>query len=127
MGCPYNAVGMQRASDSAIGLPSRSTSAFLMLVFLMPADVRRSFMRPPGVVAAGVNVLGAYGSGRGRDWQTTENSSAPARFSLTRLREAEPRPPVADPRGDCRCYDARKDPTRSRFPLGSSTVNSRIP
>src|SRR4051812_42418017 len=45
---PYPPVGMQRASDSAIGLPSRSTRASWMLVFLMPADVRRSFMRPPG-------------------------------------------------------------------------------
>ena len=44
MGCPYNAVGMQRASDSAIGLPSSSTSASWMLAFLMPADVRRSLM-----------------------------------------------------------------------------------
>jgi hypothetical protein len=44
MGCPYDAVGMQRALDSAIGLPSRSTSASWMLVFLMPAEVRRSFI-----------------------------------------------------------------------------------
>ena len=44
IGCPYSAVGMQRASDSAIGLPSSSTSASLMLAFLMPAEVRRSFM-----------------------------------------------------------------------------------
>src|SRR6476646_10737626 len=44
MGCPYDAVGMQRALESAIGLSSRSTSASWMLVFLMPADVRRSFM-----------------------------------------------------------------------------------
>ena len=29
MGCPYAAVGMQRALDSAIGLPRRSTSAFV--------------------------------------------------------------------------------------------------
>ena len=43
MGCPYNAVGMQRASDSAIGLPSSSTIALWMLAFLMPAEVRRSF------------------------------------------------------------------------------------
>jgi hypothetical protein len=43
MGCPYNAVGMQRASDSVIGLPSSSTSAFSMLAFLMPAEVRRNF------------------------------------------------------------------------------------
>jgi hypothetical protein len=49
MGCPYAAVGMQRALESAIGLPRRSTSASLMLVFLMPADVRRSLMLPPGL------------------------------------------------------------------------------
>jgi hypothetical protein len=49
IGCPYDAVGMQRALDSAIGLPSRSTSAAWMLVFLMPADVRRSLMLPPGL------------------------------------------------------------------------------
>jgi hypothetical protein len=40
---------MQRALDSAVGLPSRSTSAAWMLAFLMPADVRRSLMLPPGV------------------------------------------------------------------------------
>jgi len=42
----YVAVGMQRALDSAIGLPSMSTSAFWMLAFLMPAEVRRSFITP---------------------------------------------------------------------------------
>ena len=46
-GCPYIAVGMQRAVASLIGLPRRSTSALWMLGFLMPADVRRSFMLPP--------------------------------------------------------------------------------
>src|SRR3954467_14118444 len=46
MRCAYDAVGMQRALDSAIGLPSSLTSALWMLGFLMPADVRRSFMRP---------------------------------------------------------------------------------
>src|SRR5580692_12489908 len=45
-GMAYTAVGMQRALHSAIGLPSRSTSALWMLVFLMPADVRRSFIMP---------------------------------------------------------------------------------
>jgi hypothetical protein len=55
MGCPYDAVGMQRASDSAIGLPRRSTSASWMLVFLMPAEVRRNLMLPPGVITAGEN------------------------------------------------------------------------
>ena len=44
MGCPYPAVGIQRALDSAIGLPRRSTSASWMLAFLMPAEVRRSFI-----------------------------------------------------------------------------------
>src|SRR5262245_17261914 len=38
------AVGMQRAFDSAIGLPSRSSSALWMLVFLIPAEVSRNFM-----------------------------------------------------------------------------------
>src|SRR5580765_1344125 len=55
-GCPYDAVGMQRALDSAIGLPSRSISASRMLAFLMPADVRRSFIPPPGVSTADENV-----------------------------------------------------------------------
>src|SRR6266496_3861523 len=45
-GCPYAAVGMHRALESAIGLPSRPTSASWMLVFLMPAEVRRSLMMP---------------------------------------------------------------------------------
>src|SRR5947207_550680 len=36
------AVGMKRALDSAIGLPSRSTSASWMLRFLIPDDVRRA-------------------------------------------------------------------------------------
>src|SRR6266511_2677816 len=76
-GCPYCAVGIQRALESAIGLPSRSTSALWMLAFLIPAEVRRSFIVPPEVIAAGGNVLGAYGSVRARDWQTTENSPAP--------------------------------------------------
>src|SRR5689334_10851057 len=46
-GCPYIAVGMHRALDSAIGLPSRSTRASRMLAFVTPPDVRRSFMVPP--------------------------------------------------------------------------------
>src|SRR2546429_505713 len=83
MGCPYIAVGMQRALDSAIGLPSRSSSASRMLAFLMPADVRRNLKLPPGVITADENLLGAYGCLRGRDWQTTQNSSAPARSSVT--------------------------------------------
>ena len=42
IGWPYWAVGMQSALASAIGLPSRSTRAWRMLGFLIPADVRRS-------------------------------------------------------------------------------------
>jgi hypothetical protein len=53
MGCPYVAVGMQRALHSAIGLPRSSTSASRMLEFLMPADVSRSLMLPPGVKVSG--------------------------------------------------------------------------
>ncbi len=47
MGCPYAAVGMQRALESAIDLPRRSTNAWRMLAFLTPADVRRSLKMPP--------------------------------------------------------------------------------
>src|SRR3954451_6728355 len=46
MGCPYPAVGIQKAMDSAIGLLNKTTSASWMLVFLMPADVSRYFMLP---------------------------------------------------------------------------------
>src|SRR6266508_2459524 len=90
-GCPYCAVGIQRALESAIGLPSRSTSALWMLAFLIPAEVRRSFIVPPEVITAGGNVLGAYGSVRARDWQTTENSSAPTRSSLASSGDCETR------------------------------------
>jgi hypothetical protein len=47
MGCPYAAVGMHRALESAIGLLRRSTNAWRMLAFLTPADVRRSLKMPP--------------------------------------------------------------------------------
>src|SRR5262245_50918918 len=44
---PYIPVGMQRALDSLICLPSRSTSASWMLGFLTPADVSSSLTSPP--------------------------------------------------------------------------------
>src|SRR4051812_20536412 len=50
-GCPYCAVGMHRALESAIGLPSSSTSFSRMLVLVMPPDVRRSFKIPPDSVS----------------------------------------------------------------------------
>ena len=56
MGCAYEAVGMQRALDSAIGLPRRSTSASWMLAFLMPAEVSRSLTTPSDPVSR-VSVL----------------------------------------------------------------------
>src|SRR3954452_15309704 len=56
-GCPYCAVGMQRAADSAIGLPSIPTSASWMLRFWTPAEVRSSFM---------VLLRGGVTAGRGR-------------------------------------------------------------
>src|SRR3954454_9406832 len=87
-GCPYCAVGIQRALESAIGLSSRSTSALWMLAFLIPAEVRRSFIVPPEVITAG-----AYGSVRARDWQTTENSSALTRSSLAPSRNIAQRSP----------------------------------
>ena len=42
----YVAVGMTRALESAIGLPKSSTSALWILVFMIPAEVRRYFMLP---------------------------------------------------------------------------------
>src|SRR4051812_17135809 len=48
-GCAYIAVGMQRALESAIGLPRRSTRAASMLWLLTPPDVSSSFMPPPRV------------------------------------------------------------------------------
>ena len=43
MGWPHCAVGMHSAVASAIGLPSRPTSASRMLGFVTPPEVRRSF------------------------------------------------------------------------------------
>src|SRR5262245_25696456 len=45
-GLAYPAVGIQRALESAIGLPRNSTSALWMLGFLMPADVSSNRMMP---------------------------------------------------------------------------------
>jgi hypothetical protein len=50
-GCPYSAVGMHSALESAIGLPSRSTTASRMLVFVTPPEVSRSFKIPPDSIA----------------------------------------------------------------------------
>src|SRR2546430_3569651 len=90
MGCPYPAVGMQRALESAIGLPRRSTSALWMLVFLMPAEVRRSLMLPPGVI--GGARLAATAAARGRrsplsrcDAGSTECARGTARTSAVRF------------------------------------------
>ena len=63
-GCPYIAVGMQRALDSAIGLPGRSTNASRMLAFLMPAEVRSNFNGFSFACGVGV-VLPSEGLSRG--------------------------------------------------------------
>src|SRR5689334_24160578 len=47
IGCPYSAVGMQRAPASPIGLPRSCTSAEWMLGFVTPPDVSKSFKVPP--------------------------------------------------------------------------------
>src|SRR5437667_1030279 len=72
---------MQRASHAAIGLPSRSSIASLMLGFLMPADVRRSFTLPPGVSTADGNVprpTDPYAGQTGRRIETHRVGLAPA-------------------------------------------------
>src|SRR5437588_364774 len=50
------AVGMKRALESAIGLPSRSTRASRMLPFLIPADVRSALMFLPSRVGNAVEM-----------------------------------------------------------------------
>src|ERR1700739_4679742 len=45
-GRAYAAVGIQRALDSEIGLPSSAPRASWMLVFVIQAEVRRSLMMP---------------------------------------------------------------------------------
>ena len=40
-------MGMQSALDSAIGLPSRSTSALWMVVLVMPLDVKKDLHAAP--------------------------------------------------------------------------------
>src|SRR5215218_1519772 len=57
-GCPYPAVGMHRALDSSIGLPSSSTSPLRMVGFLTPADVSSSFIR---AVSSAERQAGAIG------------------------------------------------------------------
>ena len=47
IGCPYCAVGMHSAVDSAIGLPSSSTSLSRMLALVTPAEVSSSFKVSP--------------------------------------------------------------------------------
>jgi hypothetical protein len=44
IGCPYWAVAMHSAVDSAIGLLRCLTSASRMLTFVIPPEVRRRFM-----------------------------------------------------------------------------------
>src|SRR4029453_16934760 len=73
---------MQSARDSAIGLPSSSTSASWMLGLLMPDEQRRNFTMPPVSSTAGETFPCAYGSVSAVEGQATENSTAPARSSL---------------------------------------------
>jgi hypothetical protein len=69
---------MQRASHSAIGFPSSSTSASWMLAFVTPADVSRSSMPPPEAMTPGPGRVHRWRSVPSGDWRATENSSAGA-------------------------------------------------
>src|SRR3954451_21634854 len=75
MGCPYIAVGMHTALESAIGLPSSSTRASRMLVLVTPPDVRRSFTRPPGSSAM---VGPTYGPGPAAKLIAVDRGKPPA-------------------------------------------------
>src|SRR5215469_12962774 len=66
---------MHRALESAIGLPSISTSASWMLAFLIPADVRRSFKLPPWRWGAGLS----YSRPSRGAWIIGQYDPAPAR------------------------------------------------
>src|SRR5438034_5756173 len=95
---------MQRALDSAIGLPRRSTSALSMVVLVMPAEVRRnlngcSFARGVGVVLPSEGLIRGARIIVRRSRQTASNllrampaplaraeEAARAASSLTRLR-----------------------------------------
>src|SRR6478672_1866705 len=68
-----------------------------MLVLLIPLEVSRSFMLPPGVGTAGGTFSALCGSVRSRDCQATENSSAPA----------DPAPGPCGPRSATRPEGAR--------------------
>ena len=94
MGCPYAAVGMQRALDSAIGLPSRSTSALWMLVFLMPADVRSNFMMPLLVTAIRADGLPHPRSPRPGQHIKEHSADSPSAAS--------------EPREMCTCYQLQR-------------------
>src|SRR5690348_17197129 len=65
---------MQRALDSAIGLPRSSTSVLWILGFLMPADVSRSFTMPllVGIVRGRQTPLPAHRYAR-VSWPQGEN------------------------------------------------------
>src|SRR4030095_4712173 len=72
LGCPYCAVGMHRALESAIGFSRTSTHTWWMLAFLTPAEVRRSLKMPPDSSAterSDVQTWDHRGTHRGRTRQ----------------------------------------------------------
>src|SRR5687767_15013940 len=83
------AVGMQRALDSAIGLPSRSTSALRMLVFLMPAEVSRNFMMPLLVDLMGAERPSSLSSYDAIIQRAAQRSESPAQEGLRERVRAE--------------------------------------
>jgi hypothetical protein len=85
---------MQRALESAIGRLRRSISASWMLVFLMPADVRRSLKMPPVSITAEKTPAASEnhrGRRRGRSLLSGHESSGGSRGDATSSAESHGR------------------------------------
>ena len=97
IGWPHCAVGMQSALDSAIGLPSRSTSAAWMLGFVTPAGREQQLHACLMCVAVMTLSLTVQRSGDGEaDWTPERNSSPSPPLKPCRHIDMSARPRVRD-------------------------------
>src|SRR6266700_1426493 len=129
----YIAVGMTRALDSSIGLPSRPRSASWMLVFAMPEDVSRRFMAFPlyrAVTSGNPPACRSWTPGR-RAWSCGHGRpchgtpSSPSAWSLRQSLSAcpsrrPPRPASLRTATSGRSVSAARPPGRSH---GTSTLS----
>ena len=117
-GCPYIAVGMHRALQSAIGLPSSSTSAPRILALVTPPDVEE---------AHGSSPIRSRGQGWHADLTPARDSSLAERAECIRepaqgpwmavsgARVTRPQPPAPRPGGaSCHCRVVQPDADQAR-------------